>query len=82
MTAADYRVEATMTTDTSRLTDWVHLVQAEYLEMPGLHLTKPQVRRLWHIEPQTCDAVLNELVASHFLRCTDRAAYVLDSPRA
>ena len=39
------------------MTDWVHLVQAEYLEMPGLQLTRAQVRRLWGLEDQTCDAV-------------------------
>jgi hypothetical protein len=70
-----------MTTDQTTLTDWVQLVQAEYREMPGLQLTKPQVRRLWNLEPQTCDAVLDELVANHFLRCTDQAAYVLEAPR-
>jgi hypothetical protein len=61
--------------------DWVHLVKAEYLEMPGLQLTRPQVRRLWALEERTCDAVLNELVATHFLRQTARDAYVLDAPR-
>jgi hypothetical protein len=61
--------------------DWVHMVRAEYLEMPGLELTKPQVRRLWAFDEQTCDAVLDELVATHFLRLTPRGAYVLDAPR-
>jgi hypothetical protein len=63
------------------LVDWVQLVRAEYLEMPGLQLTKPQVRRLWALEEQTCEAVLNELVSAHFLRRTAREAYVLDGPR-
>lgn len=63
------------------LADWVHLVQAEYLEMPGLQLTRPQVRRLWGFEETTCDAVIAELVESNFLRRTSQDAYVLDAPR-
>ena len=69
---------AIMTGEQSTTTDWVHLVQAEYLEMPGLHLTRAQVRRLWGLEDNTCDAVLKELQAIHFLRRTDDDLYVLD----
>ena len=61
-------------------TDWVHLVQAEYLEMPGLQLTRAQVRRLWSLEQHTCDAVLDQLLASHFLKRTADDNYVLDGP--
>jgi hypothetical protein len=63
------------------LVDWVHLVRAEDLEMPGLHLTKSQVMRLWTLEEPTCDAVLNELVTTHVLRRAARDAYVLDVRR-
>ena len=62
------------------MTDWLRVVQAEYLEMPGLQLTKPQIRRLWGLEPDTCDALLEQLVAAHVLRRTLRDAYVLDVP--
>lgn len=68
-----------MTTDSATTTDWVHLVQAEYMEMPGLQLTKAQVRRLWSLEEKTCDAVLEQLLAMHVLRRTPRNAYVLDA---
>ena len=61
-------------------TDWAHLIQAEYLEMPGLQLTRAQVRRLWGLEDRTCDAVLEQLLAVHFLKRTPRDAYVLDAP--
>ena len=67
-----------MTGDQIMTTEWVHLVQAEYLEMPGLHLTRAQVRRLWGLEDNTCDAVLEELQAIHFLLRTDDDLYVLD----
>lgn len=58
----------------------VHLVQTEYLEMPGLQLTKAQLRRLCGLEEQTCNAVLDQLLSTHFLRRTPRDEYVLDAP--
>ena len=66
-----------MTADQTVLTEWLHLIQAEYLEIPGLRLTKPQVQRLWGLEPHVCDAVLDALIATNFLRRTPRDAYVL-----
>lgn len=68
-----------MTTDSTITTDWVHLVQAEYMEMPGLQLTKAQVRRLWALKEDECDLVLHELLAMHFLKRTPRDEYVLDA---
>jgi hypothetical protein len=65
----------------SPVTDWLYLVQAEYLEMPGLHLTRPQIQRLWGLEDDTCDALLKQLLATRFLRRTSRDAYVLDGAR-
>lgn len=69
-----------MTPDESVRTDWLHLVQAEYLEMPGLQLTRPQMQRLWGLEERTCDDLLAQLVAMHFLRRTEHDRYVLDAP--
>ena len=40
------------------MTDWIQIIRAEYHEIPGLHLTKPQVQRLWNLEATMCDAVL------------------------
>ena len=54
------------------------MVQAEYRDMPGLHLTKTQIQRLWHLDDTACDAVLDTLVGQGFLRKTSRGAYVLD----
>ena len=51
-------------------------LRAEYREMPGLHLTKPQVQRLWNLDSRTCTAVIHALVAERFLRRTDGNAYV------
>lgn len=56
--------------------DWLRRVRSEYLEMPGLHLTLDQARLLWHLDPQTCSAVLDALLEARFLRRTERGAYV------
>jgi hypothetical protein len=66
-----------MSADQSTLTDWLRMIQAEYLEIPGLCLTKPQVQRLWGLEPQVCDALIDALIATNFLRRTPRDGYVL-----
>jgi hypothetical protein len=57
--------------------DWLRLIEAEYLEMPGLHLTRPQVQRMWGLEPRECDAVLDALVATNVLRKTDDGTFAL-----
>ena len=56
--------------------DWLMLVRAEYLEIPGLSLTKPQVERLWGLDAVTSEALLAALVDIKFLRRTVRDAYV------
>jgi hypothetical protein len=55
---------------------WIQLIRAEYLEIPGLHLTRNQVRRLWGLDDLTCDALLEALVDLRFLRQTRTGAYV------
>jgi hypothetical protein len=67
------------TVDYSTVEDWLHLIQAEYLEMPGLQLTKPQVRRMWGLEAGVCDEVLDALVSSEFLEHTPNDRYILGS---
>jgi hypothetical protein len=66
-----------MTAEHSTVPDWLRLIQAEYLEMPGLHLTKAQIQRFWRLEPHMCDALVNTLVAAEFLKSTQQGAYVL-----
>jgi hypothetical protein len=47
-------------------------IRAEYLEMPGLRLTRAQAGRLWGLDGPTCDAVLDRLTKDRFLqRCAD-----------
>ena len=55
---------------------WLPLVKAEFNEMPGMHLTKPQIRRLFGLNPEMCDAVVNALEQVEFLRCTPNNAFV------
>jgi hypothetical protein len=57
----------------------LQVIQAEYREIPGLHLTKPQVRRMWSLDETTCDGVLQALISVDFLRRTPRDGYVLAS---
>ena len=65
-----------MLTANAHITDWVQLIRAEYLEIPGLSLTMRQVQRLWGLDPVTSDALLAALVEGKFLRCTRQKAYV------
>ena len=61
--------------------DLVGRIRAEFIEMPGLSLTIEQARRLWSLEPQTCEALLKSLMESRFLRRTTRGRFVLRTPR-
>jgi hypothetical protein len=66
-----------MVTAQPHMTRWFDLIQAEYREMPGLSLTKPQVRRFWGLEVTTRDALLDMLVDTRFLAKTRHDSYVL-----
>ena len=51
-------------------------VRQEFLDMPGLRLTPEQAGRLWGLERDICQAVIDQLVASAFL-CWTRAGAVM-----
>lgn len=65
-----------MLNSTRRVSDCVQLVRSEFLEMPGLCLTKAQAQRLWGFDPLVGEAVLEALVDADFLRCTRDGLYV------
>jgi hypothetical protein len=44
--------------------------------MPGLRLTFAQARRLWDLDPETCQAILDELRRIGFLAQTKDGAFV------
>ena len=50
-------------------------IRAEYLEMPGMRLTAPQVQRLCSIEPTVCQWALDALIDAKFLRVTQGGQY-------
>jgi hypothetical protein len=59
------------------LSKWISVIKGEYREMPGLQLTKSQVRRMWGLEESDCERVLEALQATDFLRVTASGFYVL-----
>ena len=56
--------------------DWVRLVQSEFAEMPGLHLSRRQAQRLWNLDDDTIDVILDELVSSNFLKRTPGDVFI------
>ena len=67
---------STAINESADLHDWMQLIRAEYLEMPGLALTKRQAQRLWGLSPDVCDAALDSMVAARFLRRMRGDAFV------
>ena len=76
-TVLDAPPAATRHVDIDRLLD---IVRGEYLEMPGLRLTKRQAQRLWALDSETCDEMLATLEGARFLRRTRGGDYVLAYP--
>ena len=48
----------------------------EYLEMPGLRLTRQQAQRLWGLDEVTCAKSLDFLVGIRFLVRTGNDSYI------
>jgi len=60
----------------SNLAHWLRLIRSEYIESPGLGLTKAQFSRLWGLDDLTSDTLLATLVEVEFLKLTSRGTYV------
>lgn len=56
------------------------IVRGEYLEMPGLRLTRHQAERLWSLDAGTCERLLTTLEEAKFLRRTRGGDYMLAFP--
>jgi hypothetical protein len=54
-------------------------IRAEFREMPGLKLTAAQATRLWHLDPNHSEALLNTLVIDGVLRQRADGAYLVSS---
>ena len=50
-------------------------VRAEFDEMPGMTLTLPQAARLFGLDHHLCQAIVDRLVVSDYLRRTDAGAF-------
>jgi hypothetical protein len=57
--------------------DWFDRIQAEYREMPGLNLTRAQMQRLWGLDADICQELIDSLVAAQVLRRTVDGHYVV-----
>jgi hypothetical protein len=64
------------------LDDVLLRVQAEFLEMPGLRVTRAQARRLWALDDAVCEAVLCALVDARFLVESRNASFMRAIDRA
>jgi hypothetical protein len=61
----------------------VRWIRTEYLQLPGLSLTRDQAQRLCALDPVVCAGVLDALVDIRFLERTTDGRYVrADVPTA
>jgi hypothetical protein len=51
-------------------------IQSEYRDMPGLNLTRAQMQRLWALEADICQELIDSLLAAQVLRRTVDGHYV------
>jgi hypothetical protein len=54
----------------------VRRVRAEFLEMPGLRLTFAQAMRLWGLDEDDCQRVIDTLIGACFLQKTSTGEVV------
>jgi hypothetical protein len=64
-----------LVTDATK-SEWLQRIRGEYLEVPGMTLTKVQMQRLWRLDADTCDIVVDQLVQTGFLKRTRLQGYV------
>ena len=69
-------MQQSATSETRDLQDCVQLVRTEFAEMPGLHLSKRQAKRLWNLDDRRTELIFDTLESSHFLRRTENDTYM------
>ena len=57
-------------------TQLLHRIRSEFLEMPGLRLTSAQAARLWALDRQTSERLLEGLTMTGFLSKNSEGAYL------
>ena len=67
---------ATIPHDHASIDTWILRIRDEYEEMPDLRLTKPQMQRLWGLDPLTCDLIVDALLRAGVLRQRRDGSYV------
>lgn len=55
---------------------WIEIVRSEFLEAPGLRLTRAHVQRLCGLDAEMCTTVLDALTHAQFLRRSADGWYV------
>lgn len=55
-------------------------VMGEFREMPSLRLTADQAMRLWALDRDTCEAVIDELTEAQFLERDRSGRYCRKQP--
>ena len=56
--------------------DLLRRVRGEFYEMPGLRLTLAQACRLWQLDAQTCEEILDRLVSERVLHRSADGRYL------
>jgi hypothetical protein len=59
-----------------RIDEVLQRIKGEYVEMPGLRLTRAQAQRLWGLDRDVCDALLAALVDASFLSQTREGVFI------
>jgi hypothetical protein len=65
-----------MSVETQVPDDLLRRVRAEFIEMPGLRVTRAQARRLWALDETLCEIVLAALVDARFLVESRNASFM------
>jgi hypothetical protein len=69
-------VEGAMSPTQTSVADWLQIIRGEFVEVPGLHLTRKQFEKLWGLDGETASTLLDVLVDTKFLRRTPDESYV------
>jgi hypothetical protein len=53
----------------------IRIIRAEFIEMPGMRLTRTQFRRLWHLTDGECERLLGYLLGTGFLKVSGQGSF-------
>jgi len=59
-----------------RMVQLLQMIRGEFLEIPGLRLTRNQVQDLWGLDAEARDTILDTLTAAGFLKETGDGAFI------